>query len=282
MPVKYEYSLMNDFPNQIVNITTLTQEIANSNIECGLSYINILELTCELYFKCVLTSEEESLLDAVVAAHTGVITTETDAPRMADGRPIVRADTRPLGTQTYFTMCGDDIEGEVLGNGKVMKWDFSNDDDLYNPDDFENPRPTVSGMKYKLIDIEFLHNVYMKDGCVYFFDAPWGAWCDMYIVVPSGTYYPNPNGSIPAAALGLSGDQMYAYSTKRVFYATYVQKHQLYTSCPMGDELNAEGATTDPIPPGWTLTAIIANPAGDTNHKGYGEFEVYRTTIGLL
>jgi hypothetical protein len=203
-------------------------------------------------------------------------------PTTDDGREIIRADTRPLGTQTYFSMSGDDIENDIIGEGKLMAWDFSNDDDLYDPNDFENPRSVASGMKAKLIDLYFFHDVYLKDGAIYFFDAPWGCYCEMYIIVPSVTYYPNPNGPIPAAALGLSGTGKYAYSTKRVMYATYVQKHLMYRDCPMGDELNAEGATTDPIPPGWSMSAMIVTPESDTGLKGYGAFEMYRATIGLV
>ena len=52
-----------------------------------------------------------------------------ESPHMEDGRPIVRADTRPLNTQTYFTMCGDDSTS--IGNGVKLMWDFSNDDNIY-------------------------------------------------------------------------------------------------------------------------------------------------------
>jgi hypothetical protein len=65
-------------------------------------------------------------------------------------------------------------------------------------------------------------------------------------------------------------------------YATYVQKHHMYGSCPMGDEINAEGAATDPIPPGWSISALVVNPEENNTLKGYGSFEMYRTTIGLL
>ena len=44
------------------------------------------------------------------------------APHMEDGRPIVRSDTRPMNTQTYFSMAGDDQE---IGDGKALRWDFS-------------------------------------------------------------------------------------------------------------------------------------------------------------
>src|SRR3990172_13263739 len=49
-----------------------------------------------------------------------------EGPRMPDGRPIVRADTRPLDTSTYFTTCGDDSTS--IGGGTEIRWDFSNDD----------------------------------------------------------------------------------------------------------------------------------------------------------
>jgi len=282
MSVKYEYSLAIDFPNNSVNINTLILEVTRSAITKGLDYINVDEGHCDVFFKVALSSGEVAILDGIVAAHTGAITSEVDAPRMADGRPIIRADTRPLGTQTYFTMAGDDTVNEVLGNGNQMVWDFTNDDDLYDPNEFENPITVASGMKAKFIDLFFFHNVYMKDGAIYFFDAPWGAYCEMYIVVPAGTYYPHPDGPIPASALGLHGDGKYAHSTKRVLYATYVQKHHMYRDCPMGDELNAEGAATDPIPPTWSISALIVCPEATPTLKGYGSFEVYRTTIGLL
>lgn len=199
-------------------------------------------------------------------------------PLMDDGRPLIRADTRPLGTQTYFTMAGDGNDNK-LGNGKTMMWDFSNNDDIFDPNTVENPTTVASGFKAKKIDIKFREAVYLKDGTLYFFDAPWGCYGSMYITVPSGNYYPNPNGSIPATALGLSGDTMYAYATKDVFYATFVQKQHMYTSCPMGDELNAEGAQVDPVPAGWYITGLIVTPENDNISKGYGSFEMYRSTI---
>ncbi len=35
-------------------------------------------------------------------------------PEMSDGRPIVRADSRPLDFQTYYTMVGDDSTAGIL------------------------------------------------------------------------------------------------------------------------------------------------------------------------
>lgn len=200
-------------------------------------------------------------------------------PVMEDGRPLIRSDTRPLDTQTYFTMAGDN---DTIGRGKELRWDFSNDDDLYDVDDTENGPTVASGFKCKRIDLVFTDPVYLKDGAIYFFDASWGAFGEMCVVVPAGNYYPNPNGSIPAAALGLSGEDMYSYATKDVFYARYCNKHFMYGSCPMGDELNAEGCQVDPVPTGWLLTAMVMVPESDTECKGYASFEMYRHSISLL
>jgi len=206
-----------------------------------------------------------------------------DGPRMVDdGRPIVRADTRPLGTQTYFTMRGDDLDNGTFGDGQDFRWDFSNDDNPYDPSLVENGPTIASGFKAKRIDLSFTDPVYLKDGDMYFFDAPWGAYGNMYITVPSGNYYPNPNGTIPAYILGLSGDDMYSYATKDVFYACYVNSHFMYGDCPMGNELNAEGSQTDPVPSGWYLTALLFAPEDNTTFKGFSLFEMYRQTLGPL
>jgi hypothetical protein len=160
--------------------------------------------------------------------------------------------------------------------------DFSNSDDLYDPDNTENGPEIPDGYKAKRIDISFTDPVYIKDGTLYFFDAPWGKYCSMYIVVPAGNYYPNSAGSIPASMLGLPGSQMYAYASKDVFYTCYVCTHNMHGDCPMGDELNAEGAAVDSLPVGWYITGIIFTPDDDNTSKGFGSFEMYRGRTILL
>ena len=278
MSVKYTFSINNDFPNSSVTTSSLAVEIGESTIVVALDYINTISDDCNIWFKDNLTSTDETTLSGVVSAHTAPIPDE--APTMDDGRPIVRADTRPLDTQTYFTMVGDTSSG--IGDGKVMKWDFSNSDDLYDPLSLENGLEIPLGYKAKRIDMVFTDVVYMKDGTMYFFDSPWGCYCSMCIVVPAGNYYPNNAGTIPASALGLSGSQMYAYASKDVAYTCYVRNHMMCGSCPMGDELNAEGAAVNGVPIGWYITGIIVTPNSDNVSKGYGSFEMYRHKTMLL
>jgi hypothetical protein len=281
MSIKYTYKI-NNFPNQMVNPSRLAVEIRESTIITSLDYINSDVYDCDIYFKAQLSDPDWATLSGVVSVHTGEFLLEQDAPRTVDGKPIVRSDTRPTGTQTYFTMTGDDMQAGILGSGEEMRWDFSNSDNVYDPDDFENPIILASGVKAKYLEMKFTSPAYLKDGALFFFDAPWGAYASMYIVVPSGTYYPHPDGEITASALGLSGNTMYAYSTKKVFYASYLNKHFMYKDCARGVSMDAEGSQIDPVPSGWMIAGLVCCPEEDTLFKGFGLIEMYRTTIGLL
>jgi hypothetical protein len=196
-----------------------------------------------------------------------------DEPHMADGRPIVRADTRPIDSETYFTCAGDNVG---IGDGKHLEWDFRNNDDLYTGSE------VPSGFKCKQILLTFNCPVHLKDGTLYFFNAPFGSYVDMDIVVPSGSYYPNPTGSIPASALGLDGEDMYALATQDTPYQRYVNKHHIHDDCAMGDELNAEGAAVKPVPIGWYVRGLIITPESDNHSYGYGSLEMYRCHTVLL
>jgi hypothetical protein len=104
----------------------------------------------------------------------------------------------------------------------------------------------------------------------------------MFVGIPAGSYYPNPAGPIPASALGLSDGKMYAYTDEDLPYQSYVMRHLMYGTCPMGDELNAEGAAMAPIPVGWKLCGIIITPESDNVSKGYASLEMYRCHTMLL
>lgn len=226
------------------------------------------------------TNSEHTVTSGSLAITDSIL---EEGPHMTDGRPLVRAETRPLDTSTYFTMASDTASG--IGNGTELRWDFS------DPENY----PTMSGgevcscgfvvpMGHKaiIIDLYYLDPVYFKDGTIYHFDSPWGQYCHMVIVVPAGNYYPNDHGNIPAAALGLAGTQMYSYATTDTAYYKYINKHFMYGSCPMGDELNAEGCMIDPLPKGWFVRGIIVTPEDDNVSKGFGEYEMYRHRSVIL
>lgn len=276
MAEKYQYPITS-FLNNLVNTGKLMSEIGESSIVTALDYINTSLDHCDIWFKAPLTASDSTTLDSIVALHNGEPLPEIDpTPRMPDGRPIVRADTRPLSTMCYFTGRGDDSTS--ICHGQALRWDFSNSEN-----DYTGPE-VPSGYIAKQLLISFHCPVYLKDGTMYFFNAPWGAMVRMEIAVPPNHYYPNPKGNIPAAALGLMGDdRMFSYSGDDIVpYQVYVACHYMYGDCPMGDEFNAEGAAVDALPPGWYIRALILCPEGSTTFKGFGNLEMYRCHTLLL
>jgi len=274
MAEKYTY-LIDDFPNDKVDLNKLTEEIRASSITVALDYINSNNTICDIWFKAELSiTDSTSTLPAVVAAHDGEPLPEDESPKMPDGRPLVRADTRPLESETYFTGAGDD---QSIGDGEHLQWDFADStSNIYTGPEVPD------GMKAKVITLKFTCPVYLKDGTIYFFNAKWNSYIDMDVVVPAGNYYPNPEGTIPASALGLDGNDMYSYTTADTPYQMYVQHHHMYGDCPMGDELNAEGAAVYPVPIGWYVRGLIVVPEDDNESKGFGSLEMYRCHTHLL
>jgi len=270
---QYNYSLAADFTNHKAQVATLLNEIQATGITIAVDVIHMHGDSVEIWFKTSISSAEETILDAIVAAHLGE-SDDVDAPTMEDGRPLVRADTRPLNTSTYFSGSGDDSTS--IGGGVSLLWDFSNDDNDYTGDDIP------SGFKAKELLLTFRCPVYLKDGSIYFFNAPWGQYMRMDVVVPNGSFYPNPAGPYPAAALGLSGTEMYAQASGNVIYQNYVMNHRTYGDCPMGDELNAEGAAVEALPIGWYLRGLIVTPNSDNVSKGYASMEMYRCHTAIL
>jgi hypothetical protein len=271
----YMFSISEDFPNGKVNSDTLKYEIQESPITHALDRIDTDSVNCNIWFKEeLLVIDATSTLPAIIAAHQGNAIIEESTPKTPDGVPIVRADSRPLNSEVYFTMCGDSTG---IGDGPLIMWDFSNNDN-----EFTDSNWVPSGYKAKKISIQFNCPVWMKDGTMYFFDAPWGQNISMFVGIPAGSYYPNPAGPIPASALGLSDGKMYAYTDEDLPYQSYVMRHLMYGTCPMGDELNAEGAAMAPIPVGWKLCGIIITPESDNVSKGYASLEMYRCHTMLL
>lgn len=65
------YSIQNDFPNHIVSLDRLTQEIQQSAITVALDNINTSGDVCSILFKDEINDTNKTALDAVVASHSG-------------------------------------------------------------------------------------------------------------------------------------------------------------------------------------------------------------------
>jgi hypothetical protein len=70
-PTCYTKSISSDFPNGKVNTSTLTMEINSSPILISLSHIDTEGDNCFIWFKDILSSEDESTLNNLVGAHGG-------------------------------------------------------------------------------------------------------------------------------------------------------------------------------------------------------------------
>lgn len=261
MSNKYTYSITNDFPNQKVGPARLTEEIENSSITIVLDYINTSSDDCNIWFKANLPGGDIATLSGIVASHNGEFLDEIEPPTMADGRPIVRAESRPINYQTMFTMSGDDTD---MGNGQEMYWDFSNDDDLVTTSGL-----VPDGYKMKDIVINFCDNIYVKEGTIYFHDALKKSYLEFCIICPSGNYYYDRNGNPQLA-------------TEEVMVMKYLSKHFFAGDCPMGDELNTESCNENPIPPNYEFHIHVYVPEADNSSFGYGELELYRVRSCLL
>lgn len=198
----------------------------------------------------------------------------------ADGRPIVRSDSRPRDYYTTFICRGDSMES--LGDGKLFQWDFSTEEDIVT-DALSCPIP--DGYKRKRIEVGFSEKIYIKEGTMYFFGAPKGQHIDFYCVCKTGSVYEDPNGQIPGSYLGLRADKLYTQAQCDTPVIHYVNHHFMCGDCPMGDELNTEGASESGLPTmaqGYVIWVEVTTPNSDNTSHGFVDLEVYRRRTLLL
>ncbi len=126
----YTYSISTDFLNQIVATDRLTQEIQTSAIVIALDYINTNGDDCDIWFKDVLSGGDETILDGLVAAHTGDALPD-------DGLSVVLVQPTQRFTHGYTTSSGSNLTvmratayTEQTSNAQRSLVSSSTDDDL--------------------------------------------------------------------------------------------------------------------------------------------------------
>lgn len=183
-------------------------------------------------------------------------------PRDEFGKPVQRTESRPIGATTCFVGQGDNVDGyptPEIGGGKVLSYDFSNNDDIVD---------APAGFKRKRLEFQFIDSIWVKEGTIYFFDAVKGSYIDFYVVCPSGQYYYDNNG-VPHLA------------TEDTPVNHYVIHHPLQGSVPMGDELNTETCSVE-IPPNYKFWVEVTVPDSDTLSSGNISIEMYRKRTIIL
>lgn len=98
---EYSYSVLDDFPNQSVDLEQLENEINDSSITAELVSSTVHDATCTIVFDAVLSGAEETTLDGIVAAHTGV---GYDSPETVFEHSLSESSTTALTWQDKITL----------------------------------------------------------------------------------------------------------------------------------------------------------------------------------
>lgn len=135
---KYAYSISSDFPNHKVASDRLLAEIKASAIVTAVDYINTSNDDCDIWFKDALSGGDETILDGLVAVHSGeplpdaatpvviqgnptlngMLIVTSDAPHETDRKPVMVNSPATEGTYTYLSSRGDNLSPTPPASGR--------------------------------------------------------------------------------------------------------------------------------------------------------------------
>ena len=141
---KYTYSISTDFPNHKVNSAALIFEISSSAIVTAPDHVDTEGDVCDIWMKAALSEGDETLLDAVVAAHMGASLESCahfalSSPSTADGTPVFLPCAFPSGIFLYVSSAGDDITNQVRGAGALLVFKSETEEDIVKYAQFMDP-----------------------------------------------------------------------------------------------------------------------------------------------
>ena len=130
---KYVYSIATDFPNHLVNGARLISEISGSAITVAPDHVDTDGDVCDIWMKAALSEGDETLLDGLVAAHSGAplpnpqvfygLSSGAYSPDPAGDWPEIPADDE------YAVMLdrsgNTTIRGQVLTDENSFRDDFT-------------------------------------------------------------------------------------------------------------------------------------------------------------
>jgi hypothetical protein len=128
---KYEFSIASAFPTGKVEASALTQEIQASTITIMLDRIDTHDGICDVWFKSILPSPEETVLNYLVAEHQGIPLVSFDQVEVVNSVKLFSTNIRNKiethessripGTYTYYTGAGDNPNNIMdVGNGAMF------------------------------------------------------------------------------------------------------------------------------------------------------------------
>ena len=214
------------------------------------------------------------------------------------GRVVVKNESRPLDCLVLFQEGFDDVDTynsyvnaatpvpiplntPIIGEGKHWSWDFSNDDDIVTEDLYGNA--LRAGRKAKAIKGNFIDDVWIKEGALYFFNAPKGCEFSIGVMCPPGVPYPN-NDAISNNWSYEEHPECYKVNNTGKYLMTshYMIKHRIQGDTPMGDEFNTEACQDNALPTYYQLWFYIETDTSDEVSNGVGQLEIYRQRSVIL
>jgi len=117
MQTKYVYSICHDTLNKKVDIDSLSQEVRDSDISKSLDYMSTYDDTLEIWFKDILSENNQFLLTTIVNSHSGEPVPEVLEKKTPDGKLYVNSTSRPIGSTICFSSEGDDPSSRSLVGG---------------------------------------------------------------------------------------------------------------------------------------------------------------------
>lgn len=192
------------------------------------------------------------------------------------GRWVVRSDSRKTDWDAIFQGCGDNLETGEVGGGIPFTFDFSVSSDDPRWDNEHAP----TGYKMQTIDWRFCDFVYIKEGTLFYYNAPRGSYMNFSVIAPPGTSYvekfSNPDLTVSKKTL--------LTNTNWVEFIRWLVHYSFEGSAPMGDELNTESASDNASPSFfvWRAQVCIPDVPGYEQAHGHWALEMYRISTGKI
>ena len=175
-PTQYTYSISTAFPNHRVNSDDLYREIAASAILTAQQHIDTHDDDCDIWFKDVLSNEDESVLDVVVNAHQGTPTPAEVQPVSIDGVPTMNDGSLFVAPCMFF----DGLYLYITGAG-----------DGTNRGDGQQFMASSEAGGDTTVEWGFNDIVFMAGGTAQFMGGEFGDWASLEIYAPATVITPN-------------------------------------------------------------------------------------------
>lgn len=165
-----------------------------------------------------------------------------------DGKKIFTTSDRPQDHYRYFTTCGDDVASQKRGGGTCLLYD-------------------VAPGQSQSIDVEFMDDVYLKDGSMLYSSAAMGSWLRVDVICPAGSIYPtrDSDGNVDIVngmpVPNENGTGVYRLATEDVTVHRFINHMAMYAVDR--ERENIDTAEPNFIPHSWRIRCTIKNN-GDT------------------